>query len=55
MAIIYISSENHEHDVEDFQIQAHKGNDPDVKAFAAKTLPTLQKHLQMIRDIKSKM
>jgi putative membrane protein len=46
---------DHEHDVEDFQIQADKGNDADVKAFAAKTLPVLQKHLQMIRDIKSKM
>lgn len=46
---------DHEHDVEDFQIQADKGNDPEVKAFAAKTLPTLQHHLQMIRDIKAKM
>jgi putative membrane protein len=46
---------DHEHDVEDFQIQANKGNDADVKAFAAKTLPVLQKRLQMIRDIKSKM
>ncbi len=46
---------DHEHDVEDFQIQANKGNDADVKALAAKTLPTLQRHLQMIRDIKAKM
>lgn len=46
---------DHEHDVEDFQIQADKGNDPDVKAYAAKTLPVLQHHLQMIRDIKAKM
>ena len=27
----------------------------DVKAFASKTLPTLKAHLQMIRDIASKM
>lgn len=46
---------DHEHDVEDFQEQANKGNDADVKAFASKTLPVLQHHLQMIRDIKSKM
>jgi len=26
-----------------------------VKAFAAKTLPTLKTHLQMIRDIAGKM
>ncbi len=45
----------HEHDVEDFQIQADKGSDAEVKAFAAKMLPVLQRHLQMIRDIKSKM
>jgi len=42
---------DHEADVKEFQTQANKGNDPEVKAFAAKTLPTLQKHLQMARDV----
>jgi putative membrane protein len=42
---------DHETDVKEFQTQADKGNDPDVKAFAAKTLPILQKHLQMARDV----
>jgi putative membrane protein len=29
--------------------------DPDVKAFAEKTLPTLQHHLQMARELKTKV
>jgi putative membrane protein len=47
--------DDHEHDVKDFQAQANEGQDADLKAFAAKTLPTLQHHLQMIKDIKAKM
>lgn len=47
--------EDHEKDVEAFQKQADKGDDPEVRAFAAKTLPTLRDHQQMIKDIKSKM
>jgi putative membrane protein len=46
---------DHEEDVEDFQTQAKDGNDPDIKAFAAKTLPTLQSHLQMARDTAKKV
>lgn len=53
----YVSAmvEDHEHDVEAFQEQAEKGTDPEVRAFAAKTLPVLREHLQMIKDIKSKL
>jgi putative membrane protein len=47
--------EDHEKDVKVFQTQAQNGTDADVKAFAAKTLPTLQEHLQMIQSIKAKM
>ena len=46
---------DHEADVDEFKTQADKGNDPDVKAFAAKTLPTLQSHLQMARDTAKKV
>ncbi len=47
--------EDHEKDVKEFQTQAQSGTDADVKAFAARTLPTLQEHLSMIKGIKDKM
>lgn len=47
--------EDHEKDVADFQKQAETGTDADAKAFAAKTLPTLKEHLQMIKAIQGKM
>lgn len=51
----YVSDmvEDHEKDVADFKKEAQTGKDPAVKAFAAKTLPTLQMHLQMARALKS--
>ena len=53
----YISDmvNDHEEDVEDFQTQANKGNDPEIKAFAAKALPTLQGHLQKARELAKKI
>ena len=39
--------DDHKKDVSDFKKEAQGGKDADVKAFAAKTLPTLQEHLQM--------
>lgn len=48
-------TDDHEEDAEAFQAQAQQGNDADIKAFAAKTLPVIQHHLQMIKDIKAKM
>ena len=47
--------DDHEHDVAEFEKQAQNGADPDVKAFAAKTLPTLKKHLEAIKAIHAKM
>ena len=46
---------DHEDDVKAFETQSKDGNDADVKAFAAKTLPTLQGHLQMARDAAQKV
>lgn len=34
-----------------YQRQAKQGQDPDLRAFAAKTLPIVQGHLQMARDM----
>lgn len=48
---------DHENDVELFREQAEDDDtaNADVKAWAAKTLPTLQKHLDTIRGIQEKM
>ena len=47
--------EDHKEDVADFEKQATSATDADVKAFAAKTLPTLKTHLEMIQGIQGKM
>ena len=46
---------DHEKDVKEFEKASTKAKDPDVRAFAAKTLPTLREHLQQVRDIQSRM
>lgn len=53
----YVSAmvDAHETDVEAFQSQADKSSDPDVKAFAAKTLPVLKKHLESIKTIDARI
>jgi len=38
---------DHQKAVDEFQKQSTSGSDPDVKAWAAKTLPVLQEHRQM--------
>src|SRR4051812_47258151 len=46
---------DHETDVKDFETQSKDGNDGDIKAFAGKTLPTLQQHLQMAQQAAKKV
>jgi len=41
---------DHKEDVAEFQKQAKSGQDPDIKGFASKTLPTLQEHLNMAQS-----
>jgi len=41
---------DHREDVSEFRKEATNGQDADVKAFAAKTLPTLEEHLKMAQD-----
>lgn len=47
--------DDHEEDVEFFQDKSEDSSDADVKAFAAKTLPTLKMHLEKIKAIQAKM
>lgn len=47
--------DDHESTVEAFEEQAAGSSDPDVKAFAAKTLPTLKGHLEQIKAIQAKL
>jgi len=46
---------DHQKDVKKFQDEADKGQDPDIKAFAQQTLPTLQDHLNHIQGISTKV
>lgn len=43
--------QDHIKDVSLFQREAKEGQDQDLKAWAAKTLPTLQEHLRLVRSI----
>jgi putative membrane protein len=45
--------EDHKDDIKAFEKEAHDGQDPDAKAFAAATLPTLKQHLRKIESIAS--
>jgi len=47
--------EAHEKDVTAFESVAKGATDADVKAFAAKTLPTLKMHLEMVKGMADKM
>jgi putative membrane protein len=42
---------DHMQDVADFKHESNSGKDPDVKNFAATTLPTLQDHLRQAKEI----
>jgi len=41
---------DHQQDVAEFQKEANSGSNADLKAFAGKTLPTLQEHLKLAQD-----
>jgi putative membrane protein len=43
--------DDHRKDLKDFQKQADKASDPDVKAFAAKHVPVLQEHLSLAEKL----
>jgi putative membrane protein len=41
---------DHKEDIGEFERAAASAKDPDVKAYAAKTLPTLREHLKLAQD-----
>jgi putative membrane protein len=42
---------DHKEDIAEFRKEAQSGQDPDARAFAKATLPTLEKHLQSIEAL----
>jgi len=48
-------TKEHQKDIAEFQKASQSASDPDVKKFASKTLPVLQKHLKAVQDAQSKM
>ena len=46
---------DHDKDVGEFEKEARSAKDPDVKAWAEKTLPTLKEHQSMAHDIANKV
>ena len=46
---------DHEKDVQAFEQQAESGQDPDLRAFAEETLPTLREHLEMAKEVHSQV
>jgi putative membrane protein len=47
--------EDHQKDVQEFMDKSQNAKDPDVKQWAGKTLPTLQKHLEKAQQIDAKL
>lgn len=46
---------DHRKDIREFENQAKDGKDEELKAWAAKTLPTLRDHLKMTQDLQLKL
>jgi putative membrane protein len=46
---------DHKKDVADFKREANGAKDPDVKAWAGKTLPTLEEHLKQAQDMEGQV
>ena len=42
---------DHENDIASFQQEAANGRDPGIKTFASETLPTLQEHLKLAKEM----
>ncbi len=47
--------QDHQKDVKEFEEASQNLQDPDLKKWAGKTLPTLQKHLEIAQQVDSKL
>ena len=47
--------EDHEKDIELFEQQVESGKDPDLRAFAEETLPTLREHMELATQVQSQI
>jgi putative membrane protein len=45
---------DHKQTIALFRRESRSGGDPELKAFATKTLPTLEEHLKMVRSLQTK-
>jgi putative membrane protein len=46
---------DHKNDIAEFQKEANRGKNEDLKSFASETLPTLQEHLKMAQNTAAKV
>lgn len=54
-AYITLMVSDHQKDVAAFRKQSTQGEDADVKSFAAKTLPTLERHFSLVQSIQKEL
>jgi putative membrane protein len=54
-AYIDMMVKDHEKDLAEFQDEAKSGSDPDVKKFAEDTAKVVQEHLELAKEIQSKL
>jgi len=50
-----LMEQDHQQSIKAFEKEAASGDDPEIKAWAAKTLPTLKQHLSSVADALSKV
>ena len=54
-AYMAIMVDDHKEDIEKFQRQAEKGEDPDLRKFAKEQLPILKKHLELAEQTRKQV
>lgn len=54
-AYVNMMVKDHVKDVSEFEKASNTAKDADIKGFASKTLPTLQEHLQLVKELSGKV